>query len=59
MALGYMRTNGYARKDRIDKCVKNGLIEPFVHGGQKYLSEEMIYDFMFEAKTDKCREFRK
>lgn len=66
MALGYIKIdfkNGKeylrVRKDRIDKVVENADIEPFAHGGRKYLTEEMIYDFMFEAKTEKCKEFRK
>lgn len=62
-ALGYERKNSagkeYPRKDRIDKVLENAEIEPCVHAGTQYLNEEMIYDFMFEAKTDKCKSFRK
>lgn len=70
MALGYSRTDGksisdhggqkaFPRKDRIDKVISNADIEPVVHGVQQYLTEEMLYDFMLEAKTEKCKSFRK
>lgn len=65
-ALGYVRTdvkNGVAyrriRKDRIDKIVENAEISTFAHDGRKYLTESQLYDFMFEAHTDKCKPFRK
>ena len=59
MALGYVTSNGYAYKDRINKVLKNGDIKAFSHGVKKYLTESMLYDFMLEAKTDKCKSFRK
>ena len=70
MALGYARSNGktvgeqgvhklFPYKSRIDKVVENAEIEPCAHGVNKYLTEEMIYDFMLEAKTEKCKSFRK
>jgi prophage antirepressor-like protein len=62
VALGYIKISKgkqYARKDRIDSTILNAGIEPVVQDGQLYLSEEMIYDFMFEAKTDGCKQFRK
>mgnify|MGYP001040342807 CR=1 FL=1 len=63
MALGYVRQNAagtfYPRKDRIDKTVKNAFIKPCVHDGHSYLTEEMLYDFMLEARTEKCKPFRK
>ena len=66
MALGYEKIdvkNGKCystiRKDRIDKIIENAEIKPFDHGGRKYLTESQLYDFMFEAKTDKCKSFRK
>lgn len=63
MALGQVKKNGvgklYPRKERIDKTLKNADIEPCVHDGHKYLTEEMLYDFMLEARTDKCKSFRK
>lgn len=63
-ALGYARWNGKRtsctpQKERIDKVVKNADIEPVFHGGKPYLTEEMLYDFMLEAKTEKCKPFRK
>lgn len=59
MALGYLTSNGYAYKDRIEKVIKNAEIEPFSHGVKKYLTENQLYDFMLEAKTEKCKSFRK
>lgn len=63
MALGYVRANSvgkmYPRKDRIDKTVENAEITICVHDGHKYLTEEQLYDFMLEAKTEKCKSFRK
>ena len=66
VALGYVRTvkskgKEYiqARKDRIDKVMKNGDITALYHDGQTFLNEKMLYDFMLEAKTDKCKTFRK
>lgn len=65
-ALGYVRTdvkNGVAyrriRKDRIDRVVENAEISTFAHDGRKYLTESQLYDFMLEARTDKCKPFRK
>ena len=62
MALGYI-TNAdgkqYPHKTRIEKTLQNAEIKPFVHGVQKYLTESRLYDFMIEAKTDKCKSFRK
>ena len=62
MALGYI-TNAddkqYPHKTRIEKTLQNAEIKPFVHGVQKYLTESQLYDFMIEAKTDKCKSFRK
>ena len=62
MALGYVKTakgRQYARTERVDKTVKNAVIMPVVHDGQQYLTENQLYDFMFEAHTDKCKPFRK
>lgn len=65
-ALGYNRTvkskgKSYfqIRKDRIDNVMKNGSITGLYHDGKTYLTEEMLYDFMLEARTDKCKSFRK
>lgn len=70
MALGYARDNGksmgehgvhklYPYKSRIDKVIENADIKPYVHSGQRYLTEEQLYDFMLEARTEKCKSFRK
>lgn len=63
MMLGYAKKNSvgteYARKERIDKVIKKADIEPCVHGGHKYLTEEMVYDFMLEAHTKPCKRFKK
>ena len=63
MALGYSRKNGvgksYPRNSRIDTTCKNAGIKPCVHDGHSFLNENQLYDFMFEAHTDKCKPFRK
>ena len=61
-ALGYQKEakgKKYAQKDRIDKIVVNAGISTVVRGVQQYLNEEMLYDFMLEARTNKCKAFRK
>ena len=65
-AIGYEKDNGKGRKfpnkSRIDNLVKNAGIEPIsmgVHDGHLYVNEDMIYDLLFEAKTDKAKSFRK
>lgn len=62
MALGYVKTakeKQYPRTERIDKTVKNAGILTVVHNGQLFMNENQLYDFMFEAHTEKCRPFRK
>ena len=66
IALGHTKTNTVkgkvyiqCRKDRVDKNIENAGIVPLVHNGLTYLNEEMLYDFMLEARTDKCKAFRK
>ena len=74
MALGYARSNGksagehgvhpenkvlFPYKSRIDKVCTNAEIQPCVRNGHKYITESQLYDFMLEARTDKCRMFRK
>lgn len=62
MALGHVKTAKgklYPRKERIDSNIKSAEISTVVHDGQQYLTEEQLYDFMLEAKTDKCKLFRK
>lgn len=62
MALGHVKIakgKAYPRKDRIDKNIKNAEISTVVHSGQQYITEEQLYDFMLECKTEKCKPFRK
>lgn len=63
MALGQVKFNStgkaYPRKERIDENIKNAEINCCVLCGHNYLNEDMLYDFMLEAKTDKCKAFRK
>lgn len=67
MALGYInkRKNSTGKeyispyKSRIDKVIKNAEISCVCQGDTQYITEEQLYDFMLEAKTDKCRQFRK
>ena len=62
MALGYITTTrgkNYPHKVRIEKVISNADINPIVQGEHKYLSESQLYDFMLEARTDKCKPFRK
>lgn len=72
-ALGYVRDNGYTAKSdcehgvhklypyksRIDKVCKNAEITPVLRNAKPYITESQLYDFMLEARTDKCRAFRK
>lgn len=61
-ALGYItaaKGKNYPHKTRIEKTVENAEISTVVHGVQQYLTESQLYDFMFEAHTDKCKPFRK
>lgn len=70
-ALGYARSNGksagehdvhpklFPYKSRIDTVIHNAEITPVVHGVQLFINESQLYDFMLEARTDKCRIFRK
>lgn len=62
MALGYVTTSKgktYPHKTRIDNTVNNAEISTVVQGVQQYLTEEQLYDFMLEARTEKCKTFRK
>lgn len=61
MALGYTKkAKGklYPRGERIEQILKNAEISTVVHDGQRYLTKDMLYDFMFEAHTVKCKEFK-
>ncbi len=64
-ALGYTRITKskgkeyfQIRANRIDAIVKNAEITPLDHGGTTFLNESQLYDFMFEAHTEKCKPFR-
>ena len=63
MALGHVKYNSigkaYPRKERIDKDIKNAEIKVCVQAGHSYITEEQLYDFMLECKTEKCKPFRK
>lgn len=62
MALGYITTTrgkSYPHKVRIEKVISNADIAPVVQGEQRFLTETQLYDFMLEARTDKCKPFRK
>lgn len=62
MALGhvkYAKDKPYPRKDRIDENLKSAEIMAVVHNGQLFINESQLYDFILEARTDKCRKFRK
>ena len=65
-ALGYGRIKTVKgkeykeiQKSRIHNVLKNAEISTFPHGEEKYLNEEKLYDFMLEARTEKCKPFRK
>lgn len=65
-ALGYSRwTESKGKKyfkiekSRIDTIVKNAEIPTLAHGGQTFITEPQLYDFMLESRTDKCKSFRK
>ena len=65
-ALGYGRIKTVKgkeykeiQKSRIHNVLKNAEISTFPHGEEKYLTEEQLYDFMLEARTEKCKPFRK
>ena len=62
MALGYItvtKGKSYPHKVRIEKVINNAELEPIVQNEQRYLTESQLYDFMLEARTDKCKPFRK
>lgn len=65
-ALGYSRkvnSKGkdyiQVRKDRVDNVMKNADITGLYLDGQTFLTEDMLYDFIFEAKTERSKPFRK
>lgn len=66
MALGYVKYNTIkgvtytqCRKDRVNKTLESAEISTLVHDGLIFITESQLYDFMLEARTDKCKAFRK
>lgn len=66
VALGYVKSNTVngktytqCRKDRVNKTLENADISTLVHDGLNFIDESQLYDFMLEARTDKCKAFRK
>lgn len=59
MALGYVTSSGFPYKSRIQTTMKNAEIKPTSHGVKSYFTEEQLYDFMLEARTEKVKPFRK
>lgn len=66
MALGYVNKRKSKGKEyitpykaRIDKTAKNAGIIGLCQGVTTFLNENQLYDFMFEAHTEKCKPFRK
>ncbi|MFA6619412.1 MAG: phage antirepressor KilAC domain-containing protein [Candidatus Neomarinimicrobiota bacterium] len=64
MALGYInygknKNNPLPHKSRINTIIRNANIVGCVHGVNTYITEEELYDFMLEARTEKCKGFRK
>jgi phage antirepressor YoqD-like protein len=65
-ALGYSRwTESKGKryfkieKSRIDKIAENAEISTLAHGGQTFITESQLYDFMLEARSEKCKTFRR
>jgi anti-repressor protein len=62
-SLGYIRNNAngvaYLRHDRIKNILERLDISTCDHDGHKYIDESGLYDFVFEAGTDRARGFRK
>jgi len=61
-SLGYTRESKgieYLRHDRINSIIKKVDITTIDHGGQLFIDESGLYDFIFEAGTNKARDFRK
>lgn len=62
MALGQVvnaKGKIYANKKRIDQNAKSAEIQPVLRNAKPYITESQLYDLMLEARTDKCRTFRK
>ncbi|EOO23563.1 hypothetical protein IIU_06970 [Bacillus cereus VD133] len=61
-SLGYTKVakgKTYLRKDRIDKVIQKADISVVVHDGQPYITEDGLYEFIFEAGTEKSKQYRK
>lgn len=43
----------------MNKTLKNAEITPFVHGVQKFMTLNQLYDFLIEAHTQKSKPFKK
>src|SRR5690625_4271727 len=61
-SLGYTRKSKgieYLRRDRINAILTKLGISTVDHGGQLFIDESGLYDFIFESGTSNAREFRK
>ncbi len=61
-SLGYTKVakgKTYLRKDRIEKVIQKADISVIVHDGQPYITEDGLYELIFESETQKAKEFRK
>ena len=61
-SLGYTRQSkgtDYLRYDRVNAIIEKLDIATVDRGGQLYIDESGLYDFVFEAGTSRAREFRK
>lgn len=65
-ALGYSRWSESKgkkyfkiEKSRINKILENADITGLAHGVQTFITEDQLYDFMLETRTEKCKAFRK
>lgn len=61
-SLGYTKVakgKTYLRKDRIEKVIQKADISVIVQDGQPYITEDGLYELIFESETQKAKEFRK
>ncbi|MGG1339737.1 phage antirepressor KilAC domain-containing protein [Bacillus toyonensis] len=61
-SLGYTKVakgKMYLRKDRIEKVIQKADISVVVHDGQPYITEDGLYELIFESETEKAKHFRK
>ncbi|WP_144474065.1 phage antirepressor KilAC domain-containing protein [Bacillus tropicus] len=61
-SLGYTKVakgKTYLRKDRVEKVIQKADISVVVHDGQPYITEDGLYELIFESETQKAKEFRK